>query len=624
MLTARGFWFLVAVLALLGLAVALGSASAALVCLTLALWFLAQWCLFHWRLRAVERHLSVERSLSTSRGVVDSIWAGHRARVHVVLRCDRSIALPFVVIADRVPAPARWKEGVTQVEGALTCDTPLECAYEIEAPSPGKLHFDGIRVQIADLAGFFYDARFVRDVREYRVLPALPFDPAHSTYVKIENTLPMLGTHRHPRPGSGGELFDLRDYISGDPPKMIAWKVSARRDRLMTRELESEVPIRCTLFVDVSNSVRVGPAGRTALGRLVEIAAGVAQANTAERDLTGLCLFGEDGVSRLVRPGRGPRHLWQLIDHLTEAAALLPDIAETELADLLPLGYGLAQDIYPDLLRADVNRLPWWLPIWAPQPFSSAAQPPLPPAARTGLFGWIRRRVINLGRRFVHILRQSPVWPAHHRTYRWRKQLAALLSALYDLGPGGLALLLEDDVACGQYLQRFLAEHQVAHPYPLYDADGRYLFRSPRKYAVLSEALLGAVLRGKDNELFVLLADLLEGGDDLARLERAASVARARHHQVLVICPWPASVPLPPRAAIEGSRPRRSRIPKPHWSIEDILLRASVARLHQAFAHLQQSLARLGIPVLCAADEDTVDLVLYRMQRLRVRERGVR
>ena len=75
MLTARGFWFLVTVLALLGLSVALSSASAVLICLTLLLWFLAQWFLFHARLRAIDRHLKLERTLSTSRGVVESIWA---------------------------------------------------------------------------------------------------------------------------------------------------------------------------------------------------------------------------------------------------------------------------------------------------------------------------------------------------------------------------------------------------------------------------------------------------------------------------------------------------------------------------------------------------------------------
>jgi uncharacterized protein (DUF58 family) len=626
MLTARGFWLFVAVVALAGSGIAMASTPAVLVCLTLLLWFLAHWFLFQWRCRVALGRLAVQRSLTTARGEVESIWARQRAEMHVVLSCDTAVALPFVVVADRVPATARWLGGLTQTEGVLGAGMPLELSYAIECPGPGKIRFDGVRVQLADVQGFFFQTHFIRDVRHYRVLPALPLDPAHSTFVKTQNTLPLLGTHRHPRPGSGSELLDLREYLPGDPPRMIAWKVSARRDRLMTRELESEVPIRCTLFVDVSNSVRVGPAGRTALGRLVELAAGVAHANTGERDLTGLCLFDETGVRRTRRPARGARHLWQVIDELTDAAALLPDVKENVLYDLLPYAYGLAQDVYPDLLHADVNRMPWWLPFWAPQPLYVMSRPPLPRIARSGLHGWLLRPVFGMGRWLRHQfwprypIGTSPLRPAYHRYCRWRKQLAAILSVLHDVGPGGLALLLEDDVAMSHHVQRFLAEHQVTHPYPLYDSDGRYHFRAPAKYGVLADALLAAVTRGKDNELFVLLADLLEGGPvELARLERAICLARSRHHQVLIICPWPAAVPPPSRNA-----PKRGLAPKPTWSLEDIVLRASTVRLQQAFAHLQQAFARLGVPVLCAADDDTVELILYRIQRLRVRERGVR
>ena len=131
---------------------------------------------------------------------------------------------------------------------------------------------------------------------------------------KRHNQLMPPGIHRFRRPGSGSELLDLRDYLPGDPPKTIAWKVSARRDRLITKEFESEVPVRCTLFVDTSNSVRVpGRADgtedgsprpyRKALDRLVDLAAGILQASASIRDLTGLCLFDEQGVTS-VRPNR--------------------------------------------------------------------------------------------------------------------------------------------------------------------------------------------------------------------------------------------------------------------------------------------------------------------------------
>ena len=114
---------------------------------------------------------------------------------------------------------------------------------------------------MADLQGFFYAAVFVRKVQVYRVLPPwrTPRPPAGRP--SGTTCCRSSASHRHRRPGSGSELLDLRDYMPGDPPKIIAWKASARRDRLMTKEFESEVPVRCTLFVDASNSVRVGPAG---------------------------------------------------------------------------------------------------------------------------------------------------------------------------------------------------------------------------------------------------------------------------------------------------------------------------------------------------------------------------
>src|SRR5436309_2554480 len=126
MLTARGFWFLLAVAALLGIGVAIGSGPAVLVCLTLLLWLLAHWVVFLWRFRAIQGRVRLDRTINTSRGVVESIWARQRATVRVVLTCDQALPLPFVVMTDRVPAPARWLGGLTQTEGMLSASAPLE------------------------------------------------------------------------------------------------------------------------------------------------------------------------------------------------------------------------------------------------------------------------------------------------------------------------------------------------------------------------------------------------------------------------------------------------------------------------------------------------------------------
>src|SRR5260370_851791 len=117
----------------------------------------------------------------------------------------------------------------------------------------------------------FTSASFVRDEATFRFLPPLVDAEGRTRAAKRHTLLPPPGINRLPRPGSGSELLDLRDYLPGDPPKTIAWKVSARRDRLITKEFESEVPVRCTLFLDTAHSVRLRPPGQNALPRLVAI-----------------------------------------------------------------------------------------------------------------------------------------------------------------------------------------------------------------------------------------------------------------------------------------------------------------------------------------------------------------
>ncbi len=589
MLTTRGFYFFVPAFALLATAVLLGALPLMLICLTLLFWFLAQWFLFQLRIRLTIRRLSLERTLRTARGEVASVWARQKAEVAVTLRSDGPMSLPYVMLTDRLPALGRLQNGQLRADGVLAKDAPLTLDYAIETPGAGWLRFEGVKIELADLQGFFTYATFLHDPRAYRVLPALAVNASQPSFVKQHNALPLLGTHRHARPGGSSELLDLRDYIAGDPPRMIAWKVSARRNRLITKEFESEVPIRCTLFIDTSSSVRVGPVGETALCRLVEIAAGIAQTNASERDLTGLCLFDDTGVREFVKPARDPKHALRLLGLLTDVAGLIARTPRATVSDLVPVAYGLVQDVYPEWLDRDANWFPAWLAFWAPQPRWTK----LPGAPRGA-------------RRFS---------PAYHREYRCRKELAAILAVRYELGPGGLALLLEDDERCVEYLQRFLAEHQVAYPYPLYDDEGRYVFAAPAKAQVLAGAILKAVTQAKDNELFVLCIDLLEMTEQIGDLERAVCVARARHHQVIAICPWPAGVRVPGAGAKEHAG---------SFDVRVALAQLATAQLHEAFAKVQHALGRFGVPVLCAAQGDAVDWILHRMRRLRIQERGVR
>jgi uncharacterized protein (DUF58 family) len=661
MLTSRGFWFLLFNLVMLGTGSRIQNSTLGALALTLLLWFFWEWLIFSLRVHGLASRLRMVRQVRDGRGPVDSLWAGQTFQVQVQLRLSALFPLPYVKMTDRLPFGIDEVRGDSERDGLVAADQPLEVHYHFRCPSPGWVRFEGVGVQLADLQGFFYYRKFIARPRQYRVLPPLAHVRGHGPAVKRHNMLPLLGVHRHRRPGSGSELLDLRDYLPGDPPKTIAWKASARRDRLMTKEFESEVPVRCTLFVDTSRSVRVGPPGKNALARLVEISASVAQASAAARDLTGLCLFDEK-EAQWIRPARGASHLIQMFNLLADAAGKSPTTGEVAIRPLLRMAYGLALELYPDLMRKEVNHSPWWLPWLWPQPLYTSRRPTAADkfdhwlfliwlavwGAGLGLLLWSVENSFRsanataatwfariffwlvftalMGTGFflsLSLLRGYLLFmPSRRRFFHRRKRLAALLSLQYGLGPGGLALLLEDDIQFNRYLQRFLADHLVPYPLPLYDRKGKYLFAAPEKINVLATALVRAVGKGHDNELFVLMADLLELEDQLGPLLRAIKVARARHHRVLIICPWPPSVPPPEKEDSDQDRnsSRRQR-GAPDRSARFLLTRTTAARFNRAYHHLRRAFARLGVPLLCAQEGEPVPLILQRMEQLRLLER---
>jgi uncharacterized protein (DUF58 family) len=660
MLTARGWWSLFGASMTLVTGLLTASPVLALVGLACLLWFLWEWASF-FRVRSAIRRLRLEREVWDERGPVHTLWVGHSYRVRLAVSAGGGwYRLDYVLAADPVPFGVEQVEGATAAGGELRKGHDLEWEYRIRCPRVGQASFEGVRIEVGDLHGFFYDLVFLRDPVVLRVLPVVLPGQATAGGVKQHNQLPPPGIHRLRSPGSGSELLELRDYQSGDPPRTIAWKVSARRDRLITRDYESEVPVRCTLFLDTSSSVRLpspladqsGP-GKP-LDRLLELGAGVLQAGIEVRDLVGLCLFDEREAT-LVRPARGRAHLTRMLHLFADAAALSPLSETIDPDSLTPLAYGLAQDLYPELLNGEVNSLPiglvWWsafpsvrrwrgvfdflyrrkrlLLFWGTVGFPFGlfllnllvlSLVGVPPVLRiTLVLLWLFGSPVVFVLAWLVFIFSILGGARRRRLARWRKRLAALLSMRYGLAPGELARMLEDDHAYALLLQRFLGEHQVPFGVPLYDQDGHYLFACPEKVGVLSRWLLRAVSQGRDNELFVLLVDLIEVDEGLTPLLEAVRVARARHHQVVVVCPWPPG--LAPPAESKTNPPPPVESISTQGALMTLVEGVTRHRYQSAYLRIRRTFARLGVPVVSAASGEAVPLILDRINQLRVARR---
>ncbi len=690
MLTARGWWFalIVSFILVMGAFVIPNYTTVpAILAVTLLAWFVYEWLQFHYKSNAAVSRLRVRRWVMQGGRDTPMLWANVPFEIRVRVRHTGYVTIDYAVVEDRLPTGADLIKGETESHTTIGWGQPTDVIYTLKCPAPGVLRFEGVKVRVADLHGFFYRRVFLRDAIEFLVLPPLVNAEGRQRADKRFNMLPPPGIHRLRRPGSGDELHDLRDYQPGDPPKMIAWKVSARKDKLITKEYENDVPVRCVLFLDTSDGVRLGPPGNTLLTRMAGVTAVVAQAAAANRDLVGLTTF-DDKAAQPTPPARTQTHMINVLRKLAEVSALQPAPTGVPPDQLTRRAYPLAHELYPELMATTTNTMPLsrkWNPLldkrWGWIVLFIIAIPPcllawkvasimdpevvrLPRGVNRVVVAWLSN-TFSVGVRLTSwlvggaplsvriavffvfwlsmLLTPSVIagmfWVAHGIS-GWfgmataelarRKRLAALFSLQDGTGPDAIERLVHDDEAYAERVSRFLQYHQLRCPIPLYDEFGRYRFRCAEKADVLAGAIVRAVSHARDNELYVILADISELGADLEPLVKACRVARARRHHVMVIVPWPADVPSPDEAQEPpapppeiGRRKNKKRHPddflpnERHKRLTKIVQANLTRQYHESFRKMRRLLGATGATVMRVDDGDPVRLVLDRLDRLR-------
>ena len=579
MMTARGRWM--ALPAMLGLFVGVlrSHPELSLLSLSVLVWLTVEWAQFCWRVRYELPRLQIERTVNGHSEATGLLWAGRTLTIvlRVTLKpgplskANRAGSItdslgPVVLIHDVIPENMEVISSSSddqQLDGnqyELRCRAAsIVMTYFVRVRAAGEVVLPGVRLRLQDTQGFFLAERFIPLPQSFRVLPAFSALGEVQPLVKRNNSLPQHGIHRLQRSGLGSELLELREYVPGDPPKAIAWKVSARRDKLMTRQYESEVPVRVQLFVDGSMRTRLGGFGCRLLDQMTYVAASVARAAISVGDPVGAMLLDERGARRLP-PLTGERGFYRLLDELADFS-INPDVPPQPLTqEMIRAALSLAGERSPELLDGRVNQVPFTL--------------------------W-------------------PLLPGSRRRFREQFLLAGVLSEVFQLSAAQQVRLVHDSSYMSEHIQRFLIQAGVAWMDPVVAVHDHRMANAARM-ELLSSSLVKAVTHARDNEVFVVFADLLESVLGISHLLPAVKMALGRHHRVAFV--WPSPTFRRPTAS--------SAIPKTN-SAEDLVAAAEQIRVRELATKLQRKLRRLGATVTSSGEQAAIPLVLSEMELAR-------
>lgn len=547
--------------------------------LVVAGFILVDWIQFSLRVRA-----AFAGGLRVSRGFPGltserSVWAG--APVETIVRVENHSAWTYDDLEVWDLAPGRlFRASEGGLRGRLRPKQAAQVPVRYTTRECGRTMFPGFVLRFGSFSGLFY-CEWILPVQDtINVYPHIIAREKLFPVLKQGNRQWTLGIHEHRDKGMSMNLLELRDYIPGDPPKKIFWKASARHDRLIVRETESEVPVRVMLVLDAGGSMRLQTRSRTALDFALVTAATLAKVVSDHRDPVGLYCFHETGGD-WVLPRLGKKHLYSLLRRMNEHAGELSTALPSSVDSMVAAADAFARGAWPGLFDRSFNK--------PAKPF----------------FRWSRR-----------------YWNERSR----RKQLAICLAARYGEPVAAVEHWLADPAAYAPVLRRFCNEFSLRQAYDL-ERDPDALFReSAPKLRQLARAVRYMIQRAKDNELIVIASDLAGGlADDDAWEDLAASLrlAVAQHHRVIVTLPW-----LPHFTAASKDWMKLLDMADDEAALRAALDEQAGADASEAYAKrmdaVRHRLARTGAQLVELGPEDGIRSVLAALARMKYQKGALR
>jgi uncharacterized protein (DUF58 family) len=229
-------------------------------------------------------------ALSAIRLTADRLSVLHPCSGTFVVR-NRSAASLRVRIRDS--RPQTFASDAEEVAGLVPASGEARWQFRFEPRARGSFSWGPIHLRYQSLLGFWERQKSIAAAAQARVYPNLVTLERYHLLARA-NRLETLGIRKVRVRGGNWEFESLRDYAHGDDIRLIDWKATSRRSKMIVRNQEAERNQTVLLLVDSGRLMNAEVAGVAKLDHAVNTALMLAHVALSRGDRVGLCTFSHD------------------------------------------------------------------------------------------------------------------------------------------------------------------------------------------------------------------------------------------------------------------------------------------------------------------------------------------
>lgn len=235
--------------------------------------------------------------------------------VFITLYFQTDDKLPHYLLeaVDTTPPATRYFIG-NMIPGAFSHKDDYVIEYRLHCSRRRGVYTLGpITLSCADPLGLFLRHKEFPLFSKLLVYPRAV--PLQAFKLMGDGTLRQVGIETILTSGHSEEFIGVREYVRGDPPGTLHWKLSAHHRKLIVKEFKENTITEVSIFMDMFRLSMCGLGDMTTIEYIVKACAAISRLAIEKSHLVQVLAFCNKTVH--IPPGGGMPHLLTILDQLT-------------------------------------------------------------------------------------------------------------------------------------------------------------------------------------------------------------------------------------------------------------------------------------------------------------------